>query len=95
MIRPRVADPDAFEQNPLNQVSERLSLKATEGLDDAGRVREAVRIVIAEGISISEAARRCHVAPSFLAEWREKYLALLNEEPSIAPQPLLQKGVML
>ena len=48
-----------------------------------------------EGISSSEAARRCQVAPSFLAEWREKYLALLDGEPSIAEQPLLDRGAML
>ena len=48
-MRPRQPGPDDFEQNPLSQVSERLSLKAAEGLDDAGRVREALRIVIDEG----------------------------------------------
>jgi hypothetical protein len=94
-VRPRGAAPDAFEQNPLSQVSERLSLKACEGLDDASRVREAMRIVIAEGIPISDAARRCHVAPSCLAEWREKYLTLLNDEPSVATRPLIEKGAML
>jgi hypothetical protein len=95
LVRPRHAAPDAFEQNPLREVSERISLQATEGLDDAGRVREALRIVIAEGLSVSEAARRCHVAPSFLSQWREKYLAILNETPSIAEQPLMDKGAML
>lgn len=94
LVRPRHAAPDAFEQNPLSQVSERLSLQAAEGLDDAGRVREALRIVIAEGIGISEAARRCHVAPSCLAEWRGKYLQLLNEESSIADHPLVETGGM-
>jgi len=95
MVQPRHVAPDAFEQNPLSQVSERISMQATEGLDDAGRVREALRVVIAEGVPISEAARRCHVAPSFLAEWRAKYLALLNEEPSIASQPLMEEGAIL
>jgi hypothetical protein len=94
MVRPRAALPDAFEQNPLSQVSERLTLQACEGLDDAGRVREAMRIVIAEGIPISDAARRCHVAPSCLAGWREKYLTLLNEEPSVAVRPLIEEGCM-
>lgn len=94
LVRPRHAAPDAFEQNPLSQVSERLSLQAAEGLDDAGRVREALRIVIAEGIGISEAARRCNVAPSCLAEWRGKYVQLLNEEPSIAERPLVEAGAM-
>ena len=94
-MQPRHSPPDAFEQNPLSEVSERISIKATEGLDDAGRVREAMRIVIAEGVSIAEAARRCNVAPSFLAEWREKYLALLNEESSIAGQPLMEEGAIL
>ncbi len=89
-VRPRHAAPDDFEQNPLNQVSERLSLQAAAGLDDAGRVREAMRIVIAEGLSIAEAANRCHVAPSHLAQWREKYLELLNETPSIAASPLFE-----
>jgi hypothetical protein len=84
--------PDSFEQNPLSQVSERISLQAAESLDDRGRVREALRIVIDEEVSIAEAARRCNIAPSFLASWREKYLALLNEEPSIARQPLMQSG---
>ena len=79
-VRPRDAGQDAFEQNPLSQVSERLSMQATEGLDDAARVREALRIVIAEGISVADAARRCHVAPSCLAKWRAKYLSLLNGE---------------
>ena len=93
-VRPRDAGQDVFEQNPLSQVSERLSMQAAEGLDDAARVREALRIVIAEGISVSEAARRCQVAPSCLAEWRGKYLNLLNEEPSIADRPLLEKGAV-
>lgn len=91
-VQPRASSPDAFEQNPLSNVAERISLKATEGLDDEGRVREALRIVIAEGISINEAARRCHVAPSFLITWREKYLHLLNEEQSIASRPLMESG---
>ena len=95
LVRPRHSEQDAFEQNPLSQVSERLSLQATEGLDDAGRVREALRIVIGEGISVSEAAKRCQVAPSCLVQWREKYLHLLNEEPSIADRPLLERGEML
>ena len=94
-LQPRVTSPDSFEQNPLNTVAERVSLKATEGLDDAGRVREAMRIVIAEGVSINEAARRCHVAPSFLAAWREKYLELISEDQSIAQQPLMEKGAVL
>ncbi len=95
IVRPRDADQDLFEQNPLSHVSERLSLQAAEGLDDAARVREALRIVIAEGISISDAARRCHVAPSCLAEWRGKYLNLLNGESSTADRPLLEKGAIL
>lgn len=94
-VKPRHSASDAFEQNPLSNVSERLSIKATEGLDDAGRVREALRIVIAEGVPLAEAARQCHVAPSFLAHWREKYLALLAEETSIAQQPLMEKGAVL
>ena len=95
LVRPRHSGQDEFEQNPLSEVSERLSLKAAEGLDDAGRVREALCIVIGEGISVSEAAKRCHVAPSCLAEWREKYLHLLNDEPSIADRPLLEKGTLV
>lgn len=95
LVRPRHTEQDSFEQNPLNQVSERLSLQAAEGLDDAGRVREALRIVINEGISVSEAAKRCQITPSCLAQWREKYLHLLNEEPSIADRPLLERGEML
>lgn len=95
LVRPRNNAPDAFEQNPLSQVSDRISTKATEGLDDASRVKEALRIVIADGVPLEEAARRCHIAPSFLAQWREKYLTLLNEEPSIATQPLMEKGAVL
>jgi hypothetical protein len=95
LVRPRVSAPDSFEQNPLSHVTELLSLKAAEGLDDAGRVREALRIVISEGVSIAEAARRCHVTPSCLFEWREKYLDLLNEEPSIASQPLMEQGATI
>jgi len=94
-VQPRVTSPDSFEQNPLSQVAERISIKATEGLDDEGRVKEALRIVIAEGISINEAARQCHVAPSFLIMWREKYLQLLNEEQSIAARPLMEKGTTI
>jgi len=93
-VRPRSVETDSFEQNPLSQVAERLSLKATEGMDDAARVREALRIVVAEGVSISEAARRCRIAASCLAEWREKYLALLNDEPSIASRPLMDRGAV-
>ncbi len=95
LVRPRHTDQDAFEQNPLNQVSQRLSIQAAEGLDDASRVREALRIVLDEGISVSDAAKRCQIAPSCLAQWREKYLHLLNEEPSIADRPLLERGEML
>lgn len=94
MVKPRGGETDSFEQNPLSQVAERLSIKAAEGMDDAARVREALRIVVAEGVSISEAARRCHVAASCLAEWREKYLGLLNDEPSIASRPLMDRGAM-
>ena len=95
VVTPRKTAPDTFEQNPLSQVAERLSHQAADGLDDAIRVREALRIVIAEGVSINEAARRCHVAPSCLVLWREKYVALLNDTPSIAPLPLLEKGAVL
>jgi hypothetical protein len=95
LVRPRPAAPDSFEQNPLSQVAERLSLQAAEGIDDAGRVREALRIVVDEEVSIAEAARRCNVSPSFLAAWREKYVTLLSDEPSIAAQPLLQRGATM
>jgi hypothetical protein len=91
-VQPRASSPDSFEQNPLSNVAERISIKASEGLNDEGRVREALRIVIAEGLSINEAARRCQVAPSFLAMWREKYLHLLNEEQSVAAGPLMDEG---
>lgn len=92
LVRPRHVEQDAFEQNPLSQVTERLSMQATQGIDDAERVREALQIVVTEGVPISEAARRCHVAPSFLLEWREKYQTLLHEAQSIAPQPLMESG---
>jgi transposase-like protein len=92
MVRPRHAAADEFEQNPLSNVAERVSMAAAEGLDDEGRVREALRIVIAEGGSVQDAARRCGVAPSFLKEWRDKYLAFLNEAPSLATGPLMDKG---
>lgn len=95
VMRPRHAAPDAFEQNPLSQVSERISMQATEGIDDAVRVREALRMVIAEGVPVAEAARRCQVAPSFLTQWREKYQGLLNDESSIARQPLMETGTIL
>lgn len=95
VVAPRDAAPDAFEQNPLSGVAERISLQAAEGLDDAGRVREALSAVIGEGVSITEAARRCHVAPSSLLQWREKYFELLNETPSVASRPLVDKGAML
>ncbi len=95
VVAPRDAARDTFEQNPLSEVAGRISLQAAEKLDDAGRVREALRTVIDDGISINEAARRCHVAPSSLAQWREKYLALLQDAASVAPQPLLEKGALL
>jgi len=76
-------------------VADRISLQAAEEMDDAGRVREALRIVIDDGVSINEAARRCHIAPSSLVTWRAKYLALLNETPSVAARPLVEKGDVL
>ncbi len=94
LIRPRGASPDTFEQNPISQLSERLSRHAAGELDETGRVREALRLVTQEGVTVAEAARLCNVAPSFLAAWREKYVELLDAEPSIAPGPLLQKGAV-
>lgn len=91
-VRPRRTVTDAFEQNPLSSLPERISLQAAEGMDDAGRVREALRAVIADGLPLAEAARRCGVAPSFLAEWQGRYLALLSEDTSIATGPLMETG---
>lgn len=92
MVQPRHELPDAFEQNPLSEVADRVSLRAADGLDDAARVREALRIVISDGTSINDAARRCHVTPSSLAQWRRNYLRLISEDQSIAARPLLENG---
>lgn len=93
LVRPRHAAADEFEQNPLSHVSERITLAAAEKLDPESRVREALRIVISEGVPLQEAARQCGVATSFLRQWRDKYMELLNEEQSVAPQPLMDEGM--
>ena len=91
-IAPRATPGDAFEQNPLSALRENeISGTARLALDDSTRVREAVRGVIEEGDTIKEAGREWNVAPSAIAEWRERYQALLKEE---MPQdiPLMEAG---
>ena len=49
----------------------------------SNRVREALRLVLT-GDSLKEAGRRCHVAPSVIAEWRQRYLDLIDAGRSAA-----------
>ena len=73
---PRASRADSFEQNPLSN----LRAASMEGvdraeLDDSTRVREALRSVIEQGDSVKDAARDWYVAPSSVAEWRNRYQA--------------------
>ena len=81
---PRSSRADSFEQNPRSN----LRAVSTEGvgraeLDDSTRVREALRSVIEQGDSVKDAARDWHVAPSTVAEWRNRYQDLLKEDSPI------------
>ena len=93
LVCSRHAAADEFEQNPLSQVPERITVAAAGKLDDESRVREALRIVVAEGVPLQAAARQCGVVPSFLRQWRDRYSELLQEEQSVAPQLLMDEGI--
>ncbi len=85
---PRASRADSFEQNPLSN----LRTASIEGvdraeLDDSTRVREALRSVIEQGDSVKDAARDWYVAPSSVAEWRNRYQDLLKED---SPMELLE-----
>ena len=81
---PRATRADSFEQNPLSNVRA-ASMEGVDRseLDDGTRVREALRSVIEQGDSVKDAARDWHVAPSSIAEWRNRYQDLLKEDSPI------------
>ncbi|MES2709509.1 MAG: hypothetical protein V4726_23130 [Verrucomicrobiota bacterium] len=79
-LAPRGLKADIFEQNPLSHVSQQLDAAALALMDDSERVREAVRAVVERGGDLRETAREWKVAPSSIAEWREKYYELLQQE---------------
>lgn len=87
-LRPRPAPADAFEQNPLEAIAERL-----ESMPDDARMREALRQVIEEGGDLEDSAKEWRVTPAALSEWRARYFQMLNED-SIATTdvPLLDTG---
>ncbi len=76
-VRPRADAADAFESNPAAAVQTRIEDALLSGMSDADRVKEAVREVMSGG-RINTAARQWQVAPSSLAEWRTKYMKLLE-----------------
>ena len=91
-IAPRATPGDAFETNPLSAIRDAgADGTARHGMDDSDRVREALHSVIEEGDSVKEAAREWNVAPSAIAEWRERYHDLLKEEAG-PETPLLDIG---
>lgn len=77
---PRSQKADIFEQNPLSHVSHQLDAAALALMDDSERVREAVRAVVERGGDLRTVAREWKVAPSSIAEWREKYYELLQQD---------------
>lgn len=94
IVRPRGTAADIFELNPRAVVADELERRAGEMLgDDAGRVREAMRYVIEEGASVSDAAREWGVTQAALLEWRARYLELLQADGSgAAHMPLIDFG---
>ncbi len=91
-ISPRTSAADSFEQNPLSALREQELRNADRmALDDGTRLREALRGVIEEGDTLKDAGREWNVAPSAIAEWRERYQALLREHPPEAT-PLMEDG---
>ncbi|RYD33317.1 MAG: hypothetical protein EOP86_13690 [Verrucomicrobiaceae bacterium] len=79
-MSPRQQRADIFEQNPLSQVSHQLDSAALALMEDSERVREAVRAVVERGGDLRQAARDWKVAPSSVAEWRERYYELLQQD---------------
>lgn len=77
---PRSQKADLFEQNPLSHVSRQIDTAALALMDDSERVREAVRALVEGGGDLRTVAREWKVAPSSIAEWRERYYELLQQE---------------
>lgn len=79
LVRPRSNATDQFEINPLSMVEERSG--GPQAAEAPDRVREAVRMVVEDGIDVNEAAARQHVAPSLVVKWRQRYFELLAAAP--------------